>query len=129
MSYPSIDKHLKKQGVDINTANDNQLHTAFINAFKEDLKLGWAKVKELVQKLNGKDEERVMLTLDPNSEEGKQFARLLGPDIPRKVLEDFFGVKFGFYNCCRGVVASDKESLQLSLKEQVEAQHPNFVDC
>ncbi len=128
MSYPSINRHVESQGVSLDTASEAQLASAFVAAFREDLPLGMARVDELVEKLDDAG-ARAMLTLDPNSEEGKQFARLLGPDIPRKVLEDHYGVAFGFYNCCKGVTARERTGLQLSLREQIEAQHPNFVDC
>ncbi len=128
MSYPSVDGHLTKQGVTMDTATDDQMRQAFINAFKEDLPLGWAKVEELVDKLKQMG-ARAMLTLNPNSPEGKQFARLLAPDIPRDVLQRHFGVKFGFYNCCKGVAGREPDDLKMTLREQMEAQHPNFVDC
>ncbi len=128
MSYPSINRHLETMGTTVDTATDDQLQAAFIAAFKEDLPLGWNKVSELVEKLKEKG-ERVMISLAPNSEEGKQYARLLGPDIPRQVLERHFDVNFGFYNCCGGVAAEDKDKLKLTMREQIEAQHPNFVDC
>ena len=128
MSYPSINKHLETQNVTVDSATEAQMANAFLGAFKEDLSLGMARVEELVSKLN-QTGDRAMLTLDPNSDEGKQFARLLGPDVPRKILEEHFGLSFGFYNCCKGVVANSREDLKLTLREQIEAQHPNFVDC
>lgn len=73
--------------------------------------------------------QRAMATLNPNSDKGKQFFRLLGADIARRVLELHHGVSFGFYNCCKGVAASTGGALEMTLREQIEAQHPNFVDC
>lgn len=128
MSYPSIHGHLEAQGANVDTASDDQLRQAFISAFHTDLPLGYAKVNELVDKMHDR-KDRAMLTLDPNSEEGKQFARLMAPDIPREVLEDHFDCAFGFYNCCGGVAAPERDGLKMTLKEQIEAQHPNFVDC
>lgn len=128
MSYPSINRHLDVQRMSLETASDAELAKAFVAAFREDLPLGMARVDELVEQLDG-SRPRAMLTLDPNSEDGKQFARLLGPDIPRRVLEDYYGVAFGFYNCCKGVTARKRDDLKMTLREQIEAQHPNFVDC
>ena len=128
MSYPSINKHLADQNAVLETATDAQMNKAFVAAFYEDLSLGMAKVEELVAKMQDKD-DKVMLSLEPNSVEGKQFARLLGPDIPRQVLQDHFGIKFGFYNCCSGVAAPTTEKLNLTLREQIASQHPDFVDC
>ena len=128
MSYPSIHRHLEAQGATVDNASDEQLRKAFVDAFASDLPLGYAKVNELVDKMRDR-KDRAMLTLDPNSEEGKQFARLMAPDIPRDVLERHFDCAFGFYNCCKGVAAPERGHLQMTLKEQVDAQHPNFVDC
>jgi hypothetical protein len=128
MSYPSIHQHLERQGAILESASEAQLRAAFIEAFKSDLPLGFARVSELVEKLRTK-QHRVMLTLDPKSEEGQEFARLLAPDIPRQVLEEHFDCAFGFYNCCNGIAAADRGSLKLTLREQIETQHPHFVDC
>ena len=128
MSYPSIHRHLESQGATVDTASDDQLRQAFIGAFHTDLPLGYAKVNELVDKMRDR-KDRAMLTLDPNSEEGKEFARLMAPDIPREVLEDHFDCAFGFYNCCKGVAAPARDGLKMTLKEQIDAQHPTFVDC
>ena len=129
MSYPSIHAQLEEQGVTPESATDAQMQNAFIGAFKEDLPLGFAKVQELVLKLHHSDKRRVMLSIDPTSPEGQQFARLLGPDIPRRVVESHFEVAFGFYNCCTGVVSADRSALCMSAREQVMVQHPRFVDC
>ena len=129
MSYPSINTQLQKMGATTESATDDQLQSAFIKAFEEDLPLGFSKVQELVHKLRDGNKDRVILSLDPNSQEGQEYARLLGPDIPRKVLEQHFDVAFGFYNCCGGVAASNKKKLEMSTREQIAVQHPNFVDC
>lgn len=129
MSYPSIHVQLERQGATLETATDAQMQAALIEAFQEDLSLGFAKVEELVEKLRSGDKKRVMLSLDPKSTEGQQYARLLGPDIARQVLERHFGVTFGFYNCCGGVAGHSKADLNMTMREQIEAQDPSFVDC
>ena len=128
MSYPSVHRHLKSQGATVDTASDDQLRKAFIGAFHTDLPLGYAKVNELVGKMRDR-KDRAVLALDPKSEEGKQFACLMAADIPRGVLEDHFDCAFGFYNCCKGVAAPARDGLKMTLKEQIDSQHPNFVDC
>lgn len=129
MSYPSINTHLESQGVTIDTATDAHMEKAFISAFYDDLPLGMTKVEELVAKMKSRNNDRSMLSLPPNSPEGKQFARLLAPDVPRQVLEKHFDVAFGFYNCCSGLVAPTRDGLKITLREQIESQHPDFVDC
>lgn len=128
MSYPSIHQHLQSQHATLETASEAQLRAAFIAAFASDLPLGFARVGELVETLRSK-QHRVMLSLDPKSQEGQEFARLLAPDIPRQVLEEHFDCAFGFYNCCNGIAAADRGGLKLTLREQIAAQDPSFVDC
>jgi hypothetical protein len=36
---------------------------------------------------------------------------------------------FSSYNCCKGVAALTKDDLKMTVRERIEAQHPNFVDC
>jgi hypothetical protein len=128
MSYPSVNKHLEAHGATLETASEAQMASAFLAAFREDLPLGMIRVDELAGKTKC-TRRRAMVTLNPNSDEGKQFSRLLGADIARRVLELHHGVSFGFYNCCKGVAALTKDDLKMTLREQIEAQHPNFVDC
>jgi hypothetical protein len=128
MSYPSVNKHLEAQGATLETASDAQMTSAFLAAFREDLPLGMTRVEELAGKSKSTG-QRAMVTLSPNSNEGKQFSRLLGADIARRVLELYHGVSFGFYKCCKGVAAPTRDALKMTLREQIEAQHPNFVDC
>jgi hypothetical protein len=128
MSYPSVNKHLGAQGTTLDTAADAQTASAFLVAFCQDLPLGMTRVDQLAGKTKSTG-QRAMVTLDPNSDEARQFSRLLRADIARRVLEQHHDVSFGFYNCCKGVAALTKDGLQMTLREQIEAQHPNFVDC
>jgi hypothetical protein len=82
MSYPSVNKHLEAQGITPTAATDAQMAPAFLAAFREDLPFGMTRVDELVSKTKSTG-QRAMVTLNPNSEEGKQFSRLLGADIGR----------------------------------------------
>lgn len=135
MSYPSLDKHLRDEGVFLervlvgDDTVDEALHRAYIRAFKEDLPKGFSHVSDLVAAFRNAESDRVTITLDPSSEGGRQFVRLLGFDMPRMTLERYFGCAFGLYNCCKGVVAADREGLRLSLREQAFSQDPTFVDC
>ncbi|MDJ0945048.1 MAG: hypothetical protein QNJ30_16390 [Kiloniellales bacterium] len=73
MSDPSIYRPLDSQVATVDTASDDLLRKAFIGAFHTDLPPGYAKVKGPVEKMCDR-KDRAMLALDPNSEEGKQFA-------------------------------------------------------
>ncbi|MEX0930562.1 MAG: hypothetical protein WDZ79_02665 [Candidatus Paceibacterota bacterium] len=129
MSYPSVSGHLNEMGVSLETASEDQLHDALLTAFQEDLPLGFARVCELVERFRAGNERRGQLELHPLSEEGKQLARLLGADVARRVLERHFAVSFGFYNCCRALVAGNRDDLAMSLREQIACQDPAMVHC
>lgn len=129
MSYPSINRHLEKQGATLDSATDAQLQAAFMAAFREDLPLGMAEVDKLVAKLHASGGDRVMLTPDAEGDARKQYVRLLCPDVPRRVLQEHYGVHFGFYNCHIGVAGTTAGALNMTFREQIEAQDPAFVDC
>lgn len=128
MSYPSINRHLDAQGATIYSATDAEMQLAFMAAFREDLPLGIQHVEALVGKVAA-NKGRAMIDLDPNSAEGRQVARLLGADIARSVLENHYGLAFGFYNCCKPVAAPTRDALKLTYREQIAAQDPAFVNC
>jgi hypothetical protein len=108
MSYLSVNKHLEAQGATLEAASDARMASAFRAAFREDVPLGITRVDELAGKTKSTG-QRAMVTLNPNSDEGKQFSRLLGADIARRVeLRD--GVSFGFYNCCKGLAAPTRDA-------------------
>jgi len=131
MSYPSVIAHLEKMGVSPETASEDQLHWALLGACRDDLPLGFDHVRELVERFHAGNEKRDQLELDPLSPGGQQLARLLGvgADAARPVLEKHFGVCFGFYNCCRALVAENRDDLAMSVREQIKCQDPAMVDC
>ena len=128
MSYPSITNILKERHIAIETANESGLEAALLEAFKRDLPLGFARVEALVAKQK-ENKGRAMMDADSKTDEAKQFIRLLGADVPRRVLEKHFGVKLAFYNCHKGVAAEDEKKLNISAREQILAQDPAFIDC
>ncbi len=70
-----------------------------------------------------------MLTLDPNSEDGKEFTRLMASDLSREVLEDHFDCALGFYNGFKGVAAPTRDALKKSVP-QARSRHfwrPGFA--
>jgi len=102
--------------------------SAFLAAFREDLPLGITRVDELAGKTKSTG-LRAMATLNPNSDEGKQFSRLLGADIPRRVLELHHGVSFGSTTAVRAWRHLPCTPLEMTLRKQIEAHHSKFVDC
>jgi hypothetical protein len=84
MSRPSVNKHLEAQGATLETASEARMASAFLAALGSPTRN--ARVDELAGKTRCTG-QRAMVTLNPNSYEGKQFSRLLGADIARRVLE------------------------------------------
>jgi hypothetical protein len=59
MSRPSVNKHLEAQGATLETASEARMASAFLAASGKTRCTG----------------QRAMVTLNPNSDEGKQFSR------------------------------------------------------
>ena len=128
MSLPSVSTVLVSKGLSLDTATEDQLQSVIIEAVREDLPAGYANIKRMVDELH-KGSSRIRYTLDPISEAGKQFIRLLASDAVRRVLERHFRVRLGFYNCCTGIVVRENGVLKMTLREQVALQSPDSLDC
>jgi len=125
MSHPSVKKHLKAQG-----ATGMRRPDGF--GFPGGVPRGPPARHDPCGRTGRQDKstrQRARVTVNPNSDEGKQFSRLLGADIARRVFEVHHGVSYGFYNCCQGVAVPTRDALEMTLRERIEAQRPNFVDC
>ena len=90
---------------------------------KKDLPLGYVNIERMTDELRA-GARRVRCTLDPNSEAGKQLIRLFASDTIRKVLEHYFQVQLGFYNCCTGIGVRKNGALNMTLREQIALQSP-----
>lgn len=66
--------------------------------------------------------------IDPNSTLGAQVMRLLGTDVARSVLEEYFDLSFALANCCGSIGAGKgKGKVEFTAAEQVAWQLS--VDC
>jgi hypothetical protein len=108
MSFPSISG---------NTPAD------FIAAFQKDLPLGMDAIHRIVAEAKS-GSVRGPRNFDPGSNVGKQIIRLMGADVPRKLLEQLHGVRFLFLNCCAPAVYLEGEAFP-SFSEQLEMQYNN----
>ncbi|MFN7160557.1 MAG: hypothetical protein ACK4NC_03015 [Candidatus Gracilibacteria bacterium] len=134
MSFQSVKKVLQNKGLtfeDLSTKTEKEQIAILWEGIQIDLQEGVAYIRDFVAAFKVSNEERFLFTEDPNSLLGRQIARLLGTDICRMILEEQFGVKFAFYNCCNGVVANSKDKLKLSVLEQIGFQTGNIpqLDC
>lgn len=130
MSYPSVVAVLEEQGVSLETATDAEIKNILLEAFHRDLGLGMSYLKSATEKVR-KTGERFLEAEDPNSPVGKQLTRLLGADVARGIVEQHFGVAFGLYNCCGVTVATTREGLCMTMREQVMLQNGMLAsaDC
>ena len=131
MNYPSLNRFYEQAGTTPERATISQHHAAYLAAFEHDLPLGMVHVRSLAASIK-KGETHSEITLDPNSLAGKQLARLVGADVARRVLQQHFGVRFTFFNCC-GVAADDPKTAEPSEEEllikQARLQQAEYVDC
>jgi len=105
----------------------------FIAAFQRDLPLGMNAISRIVAQAKS-GSVRGPRNFEPGSDEGKQIIRLMGADVPRKLLEQLHGVRFLFLNCCAPAVYLEGEAFP-SFGEQLQMQYDNqngvtaFADC
>lgn len=130
MSYPSIGRIADDKGVDLQSADQPQIDSVFLEAFREDLDKGFTYLENLVSEVREKS-GRILKVEDPNSELGKQLIRLLGTDVARDILSRHFEVEFGLYNCCAPVCAPSADLLNMSPDEQLKLQNGALAsaDC
>jgi len=130
MSYPSIIGIMERMGASLETSPPGLLKEALWEAMETDLPVGIKYLKEVAGGClaSGK---RLLKVEDPNSLLGRQLARLLGPDIARKICAEKLSVAFGFYNCCDVVVAPSTDMLDLTFREQIQLQNGDIAsaDC
>jgi hypothetical protein len=130
MSYPSVVAILRERGISLETATDAEIRDVLLEAFHQDLGTGMSYLKNTAEKVK-KTGERSLEAEDPNSLVGKQLARILGADIARRIVENHFGVAFGFYNCCGVTAATTREELRMTMREQIMLQNGMLAsaDC
>jgi hypothetical protein len=131
MSFPSVQPHLETSGVsDPRNATPDQLHTALIAAFRDDLPLGFAALVEQAEEVR-RTRGRMLVNTPPLSDAGRQLARLCGADIARAHMSQHLGVAIGFYNCCGVVMAPTEDELGMSDVEQIQLQNGQLAhaDC
>lgn len=92
-------------------------------AFAANLPLGMAAIKEVVESRK-KGAPKGPVNYDPNSDVGKQIIRLMGADVPRQLLEQNYGVRFLFLNCCAPAVYLEGETFP-TFEEQLQMQYDN----
>lgn len=100
MSFPSAHTRLISMGTTIETATEKEARAALLYAMEHDTPEGFAALRDLSQRINNSEDNTVVTQgYDPNSEVGRQVARMM-TDVCRPIIEEHFGVGFTFLNCC-----------------------------
>lgn len=121
MSYPSAAGLLQAKGLTIANATPEQLQDVLWEAFHTHLPLGVNYLEAFANRVKTTG-QRVLQVEDPNTDLGRQLARLLGTDIARPVCEAKLGIALGLYNCCAPVGAPDHAGLRMTMQEQITLQ-------
>ncbi len=130
MSYPSITAVLEEQHIDLDAATHAELEGVLLEAFRRNLPDGMSYLETIGTQVK-QTGRRLLEPKDPNSPLGKQLIRLLGTDVARGIVERELGVVFGLYNCCGVVAAPTRETLAMSMREQILLQNGMLAsaDC
>jgi hypothetical protein len=106
----------------------------FVKCIADSLPYAWAMVTRLVEELKGSDKPSVKNVEVPETQEqwGQMF-RMFSSDSMRNAIEDHFGVRLAFQNCCGASVfrpdAKEEYEQFISPEAQLLNQDPSLVDC
>jgi hypothetical protein len=125
MSFPSCIPIAQSKGYVVGEMKHEQAEEVLLEAYQIDTPLGFNALANLVERMKNSG-EKLLEKFDPNSELGKQVARLVGTHVQHKILEDYFGVQFFFYNCCNvecvplGVESHACPGRQIMMQETID---------
>ncbi|WP_026411802.1 SCO5389 family protein [Actinomadura oligospora] len=106
----------------------------FLKCVADSLPFAWAMVTRLVEEMKSTDAESVQNTLVPETEEewGQMF-RMFSSDSMRNAIQEHFGVRLAFQNCCKpAVFKKDAETAYqrfVSPEAQLLNQDPTLLNC
>ncbi|MEV4257157.1 SCO5389 family protein [Spirillospora sp. NPDC049652] len=106
----------------------------FIKCVADSLPFAWAMVTRLVEEMRSTDAESVQNTRVPETEEewGQMF-RMFSSDSMRNAIQEHFGVRLAFQNCCKpAVFEKDAETAYqrfVSPEAQLLNQDPTLLNC
>lgn len=126
--YSSIKSNLLKQGVNNETANDEQRELALLHHCEHNLPLGWKELNTLRNNLN--KGESVLKNFHPLEEPCKQLVQLFSAPAISRVLMPHLGIRsHSFLNCGGCKISLTPSGGLTSMKEQIDLQDPLLVDC
>jgi hypothetical protein len=106
----------------------------FIECIAQSLPYAWSMVSRLAAELDSGAEDSVQNTEVPATDEqwGQMF-RMFSSDSMRNAIQEHFGVRLAFQNCCKPAVfrpgADDAYARFVSPEAQLLNQDPTLLNC
>jgi hypothetical protein len=106
----------------------------FIACIADSLPYAWSMVSRLAAELQDGGAESVQITEVPaTDEEWGQMFRMFSSDAMRNAIQEFFGVRLAFQNCCKPAVfrsgADEAYARFISPEAQLLNQDPTLLNC
>ncbi|HWD03362.1 MAG TPA: SCO5389 family protein [Amycolatopsis sp.] len=116
-------------------AEQGQISDAdFLQCIKDSLPYAWTVVSSTAEKLNASDAPyEINEDVPPTDAEWGQLFRLVASDSMRAAVEQHYGVRMAFQNCCKvgmfkpGAVEQYREFT--SARAQILNQKPELINC
>lgn len=109
-------------------------HDEFIDCIRESLPYAWSMVERLAKELEASDDRSVQnLEVPPNDKAWGEVFRLVGSDAMRGAVQDHYGVRLAFQNCCKVALfrpdATAEYEQFVSPRAQLLNQRPDLLNC
>lgn len=106
----------------------------FVDCIKTSLPYAWSMVERLAKELDASGEASVQnLEVPPDDKAWGEVFRLVGSDAMRGAVQEHFGVKVAFQNCCKvGLFrpdATEEYERFVSPQAQLLNQRPDLLNC
>jgi hypothetical protein len=109
-------------------------HSEFIECIAGSLPYAWSMVTRLVSELRVSGAEYADNRVVPETDaQWGEIFRMMASDSMRAAIEQYFGVRLAFQNCCRAAVfrpgADDVYERFVSPEAQLLNQSPELINC
>jgi len=106
----------------------------FVDCIKTSLPYAWSMVERLAKELDASGEASVQnLEVPPDDKAWGEVFRLVGSDAMRGAVQEYFGVRMAFQNCCKvGLFrpdATEEYERFVSPRAQLLNQRPELLNC
>lgn len=109
-------------------------HAEFIDCIRESLPYAWSMVERLAKELETTDAPSVQnLEVPPNDNAWGEVFRLVGSDAMRGAVQEHFGLRLAFQNCCKVALFRPDATAEydefISPRAQLLNQRPELLNC